>query len=228
MTDLNLTGAPAAQGPVTLDDVRATLGDTDPNSTNAGAVRRLLGRGSLSTIQRHLDALRKEGVAQALDVAGAAPDAPKDLIAAIWSSAWAAAQARTAGALAQSQQQAQALAQALAVAQSDAAAAQADADESAQALALMQQQSQQIHEAHATALAAAQALAEAQQQAAAQELAQARHALEHTKQAAALAAAQHEAGIAALRGEVDRLISQLADLRAALGRSAPSTPRDDI
>lgn len=224
MTDLTPPTAPAA-GPVNLDDVRAALGDTDPNSTNAGAVRRLLGRGSLSTIQKHLDALRADGAAQALDVAGAAPDAPKDLIAALWTHAWTAAQARTAGALAAAQTQQQATAAALAVAQADAAAAQQEADEAAQALAQVQQQAQQVNEAHAAALEAAQALAAAQQAQQAQELAQARQELTQTQQAAALAAAQHEAGIAALRGEVDRLVSQLADLRAALGRSAP---RDDI
>lgn len=225
MTDLNLNpSAPAAQGPVTLDDVRAALSDTDANATNAGAVRRTLGRGSLSTIQKHLDAIREEGKAQALEVGGAAPDAPKDLISALWSSAWAAAQARTAGALAAAQQQQAATAQALAVAQADAAAAQQDADEAAQALAQVQQQSQQIYEAHAATLAAAQALAQAQQQAAAQELLQVRSDLEHTQQAAALEKAEHAAAVAALRGEVDRLVNQLADLRAfGFGRGAPAT-----
>lgn len=225
MTDLNLTGAPAA-GPVTIDDVRAAIGDNDPNSTNAGAIRRKLGRGSLSTIQRHLDALRKEGVAQALDVAGAAPDAPKDLIAAIWASAWSAAQARTSGALALVQQQAQALTQSLAVAQQDAAAAQAEADEAQQALDQVQQQAAHTQADHAAALAATQAQAAAREGAQAQELATLRQDLDRTRQAAALAAAQHAAAVEALRGEVDRLVSQLADLRAALGRS--NVPRDDI
>lgn len=212
-------------GPVTLDDVRAVLADTDANATNAGAVRRLLGRGSLSTLQKHLDTIRAESAPQPLDVAGAAPDAPRDLIAAIWTHAWSAAQARTAGALAAAQQQQAATAQALAVAQADAAAAQQEADEAALALAAAQEQAAQVHqqglqvqEAHATALEAAQALAAAQQAQQALELAQARQELMQTQQAAALAAAQHEAGIATLRGEVDRLVSQLADLRAALGK----------
>lgn len=234
MTDTDITpSAPATQGPVTLEDVRAALGETDPYSTNAAAVRRTLGRGSLSTIQKHLDALRAKGAAQALEVAGAAPDAPKDLIASIWSYAWTAAQARTAGALAAAQAQQAATAAALAVAQADAAAAQQEADEAAQELEESQQQARQaleevqsqaaqMKEAHAVALAQAQAMAAAQQDQHAQAAAQFRSDLEHMQQAAALAAAQHEAGIATLRGEVDRLVSQLADLRAALGRGIPA------
>lgn len=217
----------AATGHITLEDVRAALGDTDANNTNAGAVRRTLGRGSLSTIQKHLDAIRAEGMAQALDVAGAAPDAPRDLVAAIWTHAWAAAQARTAGALAHSQQQTQAFAQALAVAQADAAAAQQEADESAQALAQVQQQAQQAQDIQEAAMEAAQALADAHQAQQAQELAQVRAELQQTQQAAALERAEHAAAVAALRGEVDRLINQLADLRAALGgkKAAPSSSK---
>ena len=49
-------------GPVGFEDVRAALGDQDPASTNAGALRRTLGRGSLSTIQKHLDTLRTQAV----------------------------------------------------------------------------------------------------------------------------------------------------------------------
>ncbi len=206
-------------GPVTIDDVRAALGNTNPNNTNAGAIRKLLGRGSLSTIQKHLDALRIEGAAQSLEVGGAAPDAPKDLMSALWAHAWAAAQARTAGALAAAQQQVQVLDQALLVAQQDAAAAQQEADETAQALSDICQQAADAKAEHVAALEAAQALAAAQQALQAQELAQVRSDLEHSQQAAALAAAQHAAGAAAMRGELDRLVNQLADLRAALGRN---------
>ncbi len=215
MTDTNTTQG----GPVTLDDVRAALAGLDPNATNAGALRRTLGRGSLSTLQKHLDAIRAEGASQALEFAGAVPDAPKELIFAIWSSAWTAAQARTAGALAAAQAQQSVTAAALAVAQADAAAAQAEADEAQQALSDICRQAAEEKAEHVAALEAAQAQAATLQAAQAQELAQARQELIQTQQAAALAAAQHEAGIAALRGEVDRLVSQLADLRAALGRA---------
>ena len=77
----------SSQGPVTLEDVRATLNGTDPTATNAGALRKLLGRGSNATIQKHLDTLRAESVVPVADLTGAAPDAPKELTQAIWQSA---------------------------------------------------------------------------------------------------------------------------------------------
>lgn len=213
MTDTTATGN------ITLDDVRAALGDTAPSSTNAGALRRVLGRGSLSTIQKHLDTIRAEGAAPALELAGAAPAAPSDLVAAVWSAAWAAAQARTLGALAQAQAQVAQQAQALAVAQADAAAAQREVDELATALeglkAAKDDAAQQAQAAQAAAQQAAQAQAEAQ----GQELATVRQELATAQQVQELERAQHAAVAATLRGEVDRLVSQLADLRAALGKS---------
>lgn len=47
---------------------------------------------------------------------------------------------------------------------------------------------------------------------------QARHALD-------VATARHAADLAVLRGELDRQVSQLADLRAALQRPAPATEK---
>ena len=211
MTDTTTTG------PVTIEDTRAALGDTDPSSTNAGALRRILGRGSLSTLQKHLDTIRQELAAPALEALGTAPDAPKELVQALWSAAWTAAQAKTSGALAQAQALAAQQAQALKVAQQDAAAALAQADQAAQALELAQQQQIQQQQDTAQAQEAAQAQAQAQQAAAAQELASVRQELATLQQAQELERAQHAAVAATLRGEVDRLVSQLADLRAALG-----------
>jgi hypothetical protein len=204
-------------GNLTLQDVRQALGDTDPNNTNSGALRRVLGRGSLSTIQKHLDTIRAEGAAPALELAGAAPEAPKDLVAAVWSAAWATAQARTLGALAQAQALAAQQGQELTTARADAAAAQEQADQAAQALEQAQQQQAQQQEDAVQAQGAAQAQAQAQQAAAAQELASVRQELATAQQAQELERAQHAAVAATLRGEVDRLVSQLADLRAALG-----------
>ena len=195
-------------GPVSLDDVRTALGETDPNSTNSGALRRTLGRGSLSTIQKHLDSIRQELAAPALEALGAAPEVPKELLQAVWSAAWTAAQARTAGALAQAQALAAQQAQALAVARADALAGHQEADQAAQAQAAAQALAAQ------QADQAAQALAQQQQAQAAlrQELAAVQHAQ-------ALELARGQAVEATLRGELDRQISQLADLRAALGSS---------
>lgn len=84
--------------PVTLDDVRATLGDTDPRTTNAGALRSKLGKGSVSTIQKHLDKLRAD-LMPAATPGSPTPAAPAEALGAIWSAAWSAAQAQTLGRL---------------------------------------------------------------------------------------------------------------------------------
>ena len=86
-------------GPITIDDVRKALADTDPNSTNAGAVRQLIGRGSFATIQKHLDTIRAELAPVPPVAPGTAPAAPVDAVAAIWGAAWAQAQALTLGRL---------------------------------------------------------------------------------------------------------------------------------
>lgn len=208
-------------GPVTLDDVRAALAETDPNTTNAGALRRALGRGSLSTIQKHLDAIRSEGAAQALEVSGGAPDAPKDLLNAIWTHAWSSAQARTMGALAAAQAAEAATASALEVAQADAAAAQSDADATTAELEAIKANAAALAQAHAVELETVKAQAALQEQTYRDEITGLRAALAESHAAHKLADAQHEAAVTALRSELDRLVNQLADLRAALGRSAP-------
>ncbi|MBK6559920.1 MAG: DNA-binding protein [Comamonadaceae bacterium] len=50
---------PPPSGPISLADVRQALADTDPSGTNAGALRKIMGRGSYPTIQKHLDAIRQ-------------------------------------------------------------------------------------------------------------------------------------------------------------------------
>lgn len=213
-------------GPLTLNDTRAALGDIDPNATNAGALRRLLGRGSLSTIQKHLDSLRIEaaGPEPELSSASAAPEVPRDLVAAVWSAAWAAAQARTLGALAQAQARVAAQAAALAVAQADAEAAQVQADQDAQAFQQQQLQQARQQEEAVQAQAAMNAQLQTQKEAAAVELTTVRQEVTIVRQelvtvqrSQELERAQHVAAIATLKGEVDRLVNQLADFRASLG-----------
>ncbi len=86
-------------GPVGFEDVRAALGDQDPAGTNAGALRRVIGRGSLSTIQKHLDALRAQAVQPAAPEAGEVPKPPPDLVQSLWAHAWSQAQAMVQTAL---------------------------------------------------------------------------------------------------------------------------------
>jgi hypothetical protein len=89
------TQTPAGPGPVTLEDVRLVLGETDPHTTNAGKIRAVLGRGGMGTIQKHLDAIRAERAAALIpDESPLMPPAPGEAIAAIWAAAYGIAEAR--------------------------------------------------------------------------------------------------------------------------------------
>lgn len=83
---------------INIGDVRAAIADTDPKSTNAGALRKLIGRGSLATIQKHLDTIRIESAPAVEQAPGATPPAPAEM-SAVWSAAYAAAQLFTLGRL---------------------------------------------------------------------------------------------------------------------------------
>lgn len=215
---MNDTTAPS--GPVTLDDVRAALAGADPSTTNASALRKVLGRGSFGTIQKHLDTLRVEAVAPVADMQAKAPDAPKELIAAVWQAAWVQAQALTSGALAAAHVREQALSTALATARTDADAVAQDADSAQAALTELTSEVKEERYAHAQALEqAAKTHAQALEQATKGQM-EAVQALEQERAAMGLERAQHAATTAALRGEVDRLVNQLGDLRAALGSRA--------
>jgi hypothetical protein len=106
-------------GAVTLDEVRQAVGDTDPHKTNAAAVRRVIGRGSLSTIQRHLDALRQQRMAVVEASEGdtdavEAPEAPNDIVRGmhgLWGAAYGLALATVQGKLIAAQERVAALEQ---------------------------------------------------------------------------------------------------------------------
>jgi hypothetical protein len=78
-------------GPVTIEDVREALGETDPRHINASTVRQIIGRGSLSTIQKHLYTLRQRtgeaGDASQNIEAPEAPEAPNAL-RVMWEAAY--------------------------------------------------------------------------------------------------------------------------------------------
>lgn len=79
---------------ITRDDVRVALSDVDPNSTNAGRIREILKRGSLQTIQKFLEEIRAEKVPQVQQISEV-PNAPKDLINAVWQAAYQSAQSQS-------------------------------------------------------------------------------------------------------------------------------------
>lgn len=201
---------PPPAGPVTLDDVRAALGDTDPSQTNAGKLRAAVGRGSVSTVQRHLDTIRAERAAAALEplTAGTVPEPPADVIARLWTAAYSAAETLLRRRLDAVTAERDALMQA-----GDAQRADADALASAVDAA-----EAQAVEAAAAAAAAQQAAGVAEQRA--QALEQALQAAEQRTQAvqveaehaAQLAAAQHAAELQ--RVEHDRQVER-ATLQAA-------------
>lgn len=88
----------AKAGFVTLDEVRALVGETDPNQMSSPKMRELLGsRGSFGTIDKFLNVLRAER-ALALNpptAPGTIPSVPTDIANQIWMAAYTAAQVVT-------------------------------------------------------------------------------------------------------------------------------------
>jgi len=92
MDEQQQTPSTGTTGPITIEDVREAIGDTDPHRTNAATIRLTLGRGSLSTIQRHLETLRRQRMAAAEGAADQddviAPEAPNGLMRGLWEAAY--------------------------------------------------------------------------------------------------------------------------------------------
>ena len=82
--------------PVTLADVQAALEQigVDATETNAAIIRETLGRGSYRTIQKHLDALRSALKESEPEIVDTPPEAPREILAGIWSAVWAEAAQR--------------------------------------------------------------------------------------------------------------------------------------
>lgn len=209
---------PPPAGPVTIDDVRAALGDTDPSQTNAGKLRAAVGRGSVSTVQRHLDTIRAELRSAALQplTASTVPPMPADMAAGLWAQAYAAAETLLRRRLDAVTAERDGLEDDVAQRRADAIAMADDLDAA----------EQRATEAAGAAAAAQQAAGVAEQrvQALEEALEQARQAAEQRTQAvqaeaehaAQLAAAQHATALQ--RVEHDRAIER-ATLQAAIDRA---------
>lgn len=205
-----------ALGPITLEDVRAALGDHDPSSTNASALRAVIGRGSFATIQKHLDAIRAELVPVVPVAPGTAPTAPAETLAAIWSAAYSAAQVLTLGRLERVTAEREQLTIAVAQQSADLAAALAQVDDMTDAATMAAvnaaeaaaQQAQELAKAQADALAATEALQGT------------RSALERMKadaeHAAALATRDAQIAAQAMQSTIDRLNDQVSELKSLL------------
>lgn len=226
MTDQ--TPAPAARPAiVTLDDVRQQLDvlQLDARKTNAAVIQRALGRGGMSTVQKHLDAIRAELDKPVLVADGEIPAAPRDALDALWRAAWAAAQLHTAAAMATALLERDQARQQLETARADLEALDMElttAQVLASSAAEAAQAAQQAQEAAQAALVAAQAQAQADGEAALQAALQAQEAAQSQAQAIqaahALEIAHAETRIATLQGQLDRMVEQLAEVKSLLPR----------
>jgi chromosome segregation ATPase len=119
--------------PLTAEDVRVAVEQLGgPNHTNAAKIREVLGRGSLATIQKHLQALReaeKGPEPEAQVSVPMVPEAVTEALRGLWAVAWAMAEQRHAESLANALDAVQRLSDDLAAAQADIESLTAEADQ---------------------------------------------------------------------------------------------------
>ena len=208
-------------GPITLADVRQALADTDPNNTNAGALRAIIGRGSYATIQKHLDTIRAELVPVVPVAPGATPAAPGDAVAVIWGAAWAQAQALTLGRLEAITAERDALAALTKTQAADLAALAAEVDAGASTVDAALAAKQEL-ENKLLALTKSTDTAIDEHKG---EIARLTTELEQVKTAAAAAAAlaQRDAQIAAsaMQAAIDAQIQKYVDLKSVVDHLTP-------
>lgn len=229
MTDQTPAPAAPAARPavVTLNDVRQQLDalGLDARKTNASVIQRALGRGGMSTVQKHLDTIRAELDKPVAVADGEIPEAPKEALEALWRSAWSAAQAHTAAALATAMLERDQARSQLETARADVATL-SESEEAAAAAAAeakkAQEAAQEAQKAAEQALERLQAQAEADGEAALQAALQARESAqaqaEAVQAAHALEVAHFETRIATLQGQLDRVNDQLAEVKSLLPR----------
>lgn len=212
---------PNTTGPITLNDVRKALANIDPNTTNSGALRNIIGRGSLTTIQNHLDAIRAERATLPTPVTES-PQAPDELVQSIWAMAIATASAQTLSRLTYVIEERDALVLKSNQLANDLAAAFATADTLNEALTTALQSS-----VAASQEAAAAVLALDQQTASAAKLLE-EVRVKADKDAAeltnALALATRDAQIErhVLQTTIDRLTDQIGELKSWMSKLTPA------
>jgi hypothetical protein len=207
-------------GRVTIDDVRKMLATAaqDPRKTNAGAVRRVIGRGSLGTIQKHLEALRAELEPKSPVLDGETPKAPADLTDALWRAAWTAAQASTAQALASALLERDAARTLAAATAADLDALTADAEADAAAAVAAEAVAKSAQDALEALKAETDAAASKFENKLSQALTNAESLVSGLDAAHKLDKAHSETKIATLQGVIDRLSEQLAEVKSLLPR----------
>ena len=205
----------AVNANLTFEDVVQALGETDPNTTNAAKLRGVLGRGGLTTIQKHLDKIRADRLAPPADAVQSAPKMP-DEFAQLWGMAWgyAALQVRTR--MDAVVQERDARAARLAAADQDRGAWEAEVNATAAELASVQAKlAEVVAAAEVAATAAAAALAnakgatEAVERDLSEKLAQALNLVTVTELKA-------QNGAQALQVTIDKLTDQVGELKSLL------------
>lgn len=208
-------------GPITIDDVRTALADTDPSTTNANKIRQIIGRGGFTTIQKHLETIRAERAPVVPGAAAPAPAAPREVLDALWTTAWGTAQAMTYGRLESLAAQRDA-AQSRAAAQAadiDALTAELDAAEAAVSAITAERDAavstlQHDQEQQAVVLReAAQVFADYKKEAEAK--------LASAATAAELAARDHTIAMQTLQAQLDKHINEVVDLRGIIAHIQP-------
>ena len=217
MTTDTTAPAPAA-GFITIEDVRRALGDTDPSSTNADRLQKIIGRGSNATVQKYLTAIRAERMPA--PVAPAAPSAPGDVLAALWSAALSAAQLHTLTRMESVTAERDRLAESLAQTQQDLSAALEASDTATAAAAA----AAAAAETADVKLAAAFSTIEQQQQEQVRINDELERMLTKVKADAALAEREHQIRVSELQAALDRQADKYADLRGMIDRLAPAPP----
>lgn len=216
------------QGPVTADDVRCALLalGVESGETNAKVVRDAIGRGSMQTIQKHLEAVRRDalGAQQSVD-APTVPAAPAEAVAAMWAAAHMAAEALVRRRLDSLATERDTLVASRAALQSDVDALASQCDdlvaktgESERARGIAEQVLAEAEVKHKDTLANLGAQLEAAASALGAAEKEHAHVLE-------LAVRDREIERASLQGTIDRLVGQLAEVKSLLRSEHPATSK---
>ena len=223
--------APAER--LTIADVRAAIGNTDPNKINAAKLRQIIGRGGFTTIQKHLDAIRAELVPPAAAPATAVTP-PTEHLTLIWQTAYAAAAGTVSARLLTVTQERDAARDALSAQTADIESLTAELDTTNAAAAEATRQAIEATAAlteHADALAAKEAAllaAVAQAQAQTEQVrAEAAAAAAAVAAAATLAERDHTIAMQAIQQIVDRQSTEVGQLRSLLDRLT-AAPAPDL
>ena len=231
MNEIASSTGPSA---ITFEDVVEALGDTDISTTNASKLRSILGgRGSFSTIQKHLDTIRAQRIHAQQPEAVPVPAAPPELLQ-MWGAAVqiATAQVRTrldgvvqerdtlTAELQSSRNDVLALADELesTSAQLEAATATA-ARVAAEQMASEQSAAQALQAAgqtHNAALQSAVQVLQAADQAHAAEVGGMRLELEAAQHLVKTTRLEAQLGASALQSTLDRLTGQIGELKGLL------------